>query len=53
MGKSKKIMFSGVTKEHAELRRNNKIEIICLYTWVGALFLSLLSCLTYIVIFGI
>jgi hypothetical protein len=53
MVKSKTITLSNVAKRHAELRRANKIEIIFLYAWVGALFLSLVSCLLYVIIFDI
>jgi len=53
VGKSKKKILTNVAKEHAKLRRNNKIEIICLYVFVGTMFLSLLSCLVYAIIFDI
>ena len=53
VGKSKKIVLSNVAKEHANLRRNNKIEMICLYVFVGTMFLSLLSFLAYVIIFDI
>ena len=53
MAKLKKMTLSKAAQEHANLRKHNKIEIICLYLFVGSMVLSLFSFLLYAIIFEI